>query len=144
MKINSANGFLIIGKNPIFNLKSLEKVGKIPIPTNPIKIISIGKIPISTCKKIGKNPIFAWLKVGKIPTFETKSFFLPLLLLLLYIDLINKLTSRSTKKILKNFWSVRSFPLPVAALCMSRERRCPPAVASGHMQAGYRNPIQSC
>lgn len=50
---------------PTFPCRGMQKVGKIPIPTNRIGNIHIGKIPVFASQKVGKIPTFGWFYVGK-------------------------------------------------------------------------------
>lgn len=62
---NFVNNFHVFGKIPTFPCRGVQKVGKIPIPTNRISNIHIGKIPVFALQKVGKIPTFGWFSVCK-------------------------------------------------------------------------------
>ncbi len=150
---------------PVSTFTLCVKVGKIPISTNRIGIIHIGKIPVFAPQKVGKIPTFerfSVVKSRKNSDFSRVNFFSSSAATTAIYTLLIIKSSRSTKIFSKKFvahcrCSVRRYTAgggfqpttggvviapALAAICRCRSRRSPSVAASCRKREGEALPCR--
>lgn len=140
---SSVDNFQEFGKIPVSTFTHCVKVGKIPIPTNRISIIHIGKIPVFALPLVGKIPTFGWFSVGKSRKnsgFSSINLLSSSAATAAIYTLLKIKNSRSTKNFEKFFMFLIAPAL--AAICRCRSRRSPSVAASCRKREGEALPCR--